>query len=90
MAFLIVRISYALISVYVTEPNSKWNFETGSSILFICLALLPEYLVVGVIVYIGLNLSNANNIYEERDDPPRYEDLNSDIVKKDYEVRRVD
>jgi hypothetical protein len=89
MSFLIVRIAYALISVYAAGPDSKWNFETGSAILFACMALLPEYLTVGVFVYIGLRVSNSVNVYEERDDPPRYEDLDSEIVKRSYGVKMV-
>jgi hypothetical protein len=77
MSFLIVRIAYALVSVYDAGPDSKWNFESGSTSRFACMALLLEYLIAGIFVYIGLRVSNSDNVYGESDALPRYEDLDA-------------
>jgi hypothetical protein len=63
MPFLIVRNVYALISVYSNESNSQWNSVTGSAAVFACMALLMEYFVVAIYLYIGLRIS--------RDQPDR-------------------
>ncbi|KAH8784828.1 hypothetical protein F5882DRAFT_404248 [Hyaloscypha sp. PMI_1271] len=77
MSFFIVRIAYALVSVYAAGPGSKWNFESVSTSRFACMALLLEYLIAGVFVYIGLRVSNSDNVYGESDALPRYEDLDA-------------
>jgi hypothetical protein len=71
MSFLIVRIAYA------AGPDSKWNFESGSTSRIACMALLLEYLIAGIFVYIGLRVSNSDNVYGESDVLPRYEDLDA-------------
>ena len=77
MSFFIVRIAYALVSVYAAGPGSKWNFESVSTSRFACMALLLEYLIAGIFVYIGLRVSNSDNVYGESDALPRYEDLDA-------------
>jgi hypothetical protein len=58
MPFLIVRNVYALISVYSNESDSQWNSVTGSAAVFACMALLMEYFVVAIYLYIGLKISH--------------------------------
>jgi hypothetical protein len=77
MSFFTVRIAYALISGFAVGPDNKWNFESGSTSLFACMALLLEYLIAGIFVYIGLRVSNSDNVYGEGDALRRYVDLDA-------------
>jgi hypothetical protein len=77
MSFFTVRIAYALISGFAVGPDNKWNFESVSTSLFACMALLLEYLIAGIFVYIGLRVSNSDNVYGEGDALRRYEDLDA-------------
>ncbi|KAL1850068.1 hypothetical protein Plec18170_007165 [Paecilomyces lecythidis] len=52
MPFLIVRIAYALLSVF--SSNEKWNNLTGSIAAFVCMELLMEYVVVGIYIAVGM------------------------------------
>lgn len=76
MTFLVVRIVYALVSAYATNIQTRvWNLVSGSAILFACMALLPEYLIVGIFIYVGFKISPYKNVNEGGDDPQKYEDL---------------
>lgn len=54
MPFLIVRVAYALLTVFST--NQKWNNLTGSIAAFVCMGLLMEYVVVGIYIGVGITI----------------------------------
>ncbi|KAJ9365594.1 hypothetical protein C8Q69DRAFT_499204 [Paecilomyces variotii] len=54
MPFLIVRVAYALLSVFST--SQKWNNLTGSIAAFVCMGLLMEYVVVGIYIGVGISI----------------------------------
>ena len=59
--FLIVRTAYALLSVFATSLNSKWDTIYGSAVAFAFMALLMEYIAVCIYLYIGLAIPSSRH-----------------------------
>jgi hypothetical protein len=53
IALLGLRIAYSCISTFKSETGSEWNALDGSIGLFVGLALVPEYLCLLNLIYIG-------------------------------------
>jgi hypothetical protein len=56
MPFLIVRTVYAFLGEYSNSLYSKWDPLYGSASIFACMALLMEYIVICIFIYIGFNI----------------------------------
>jgi hypothetical protein len=56
MPFLIVRTVYAFLGIYSNSLYSKWDALYGSAPIFACMALLMEYIVICIFIYIGFNI----------------------------------
>ncbi len=52
-----VRNVYALIAAFSSVPGSQWNSLYGSAAVFACMALLMEYFVMAIYIYIGFSLT---------------------------------
>ena len=65
--FLIVRTTYALLSVFATSLDSKWDTIDGSAVAFAFMALLMEYVVVCIYLYIGFSIPLANPRTRDRE-----------------------
>jgi hypothetical protein len=59
--FLIIRTVYALLSVFATSLDSKWDTIYGSAVVFALMALLMEYVAVCIFVYTGLTLPSSRH-----------------------------
>ena len=54
MPLLLLRASYSLLSEFKSQSlYSEWNPLFGSSVAFGLMALLPEYIVLIIIMYLG-------------------------------------
>ena len=67
--FLIVRIAYAFLSVFDTNP--KWNDLSGSIAAFFCMALLMELFVVAIYITVGLSIPQIRYNKREWEDARR-------------------
>jgi hypothetical protein len=93
MPFLIVHNVYSLISAFSNVPGSQWNPLYGSAAVLACMALLMEYFVVAIYIYIGLNISpfmSPDHTNLDSNDVPKATSLafvNQEvgIVEKNYE-----
>lgn len=54
--FLIVRTVYGLLQVIFQNNQRKWNPVYGSAVLFAMMALLMEYIAMGVFFYNGFSM----------------------------------
>lgn len=55
--FLIVRNVYGILEVvFEYVVNTAWNPVTGSVVAFVLMALLMEYVVIGIYMYVGYSM----------------------------------
>ncbi|KAH8657979.1 hypothetical protein BX600DRAFT_62054 [Xylariales sp. PMI_506] len=69
MPFLLLRAVYGLIfAVEFVKPGSLWNPLLGNPAVFILMALVPEYIVICIILYLGFHrMRTARQPLEESD-----------------------
>lgn len=56
IAVLGLRTAYSCISIFKSETGSEWNALDGSIGLFVGLALVPEYLCLVDLIYVGFSI----------------------------------
>lgn len=59
--FVILRVIYGTLSAFLT-PNI-WNPLVGSAVAFALMALLPEYITIAIIIYLGFHRSQENALF---------------------------
>ena len=90
---LAVRTAYGVIGIFeATGQNivtSKWSPLFGSATAFALMALLPEYIVLGIYMYIGHTRIHACRCRDWVDDRPPKKSL-KDTLKPDFILQHLE
>lgn len=65
MPFFIVRLTYAFLSIYRGADDETWDPLNGPVAPFLIMALLMEYFVVVIYLYLGFNIKATARVEDD-------------------------